>query len=228
MGKENMKELVPRDLSPTSYLGNLKEQTGSLYRTCEIVRMIENPEEIHKAKAQDDKRDMDVGWDIMSKDVERLSELGDKEFDLCTRNKTPLTLSWERIPRLDFGVRVLLEGKQKSSGEMQESDKKQGKKDSKTMAGVDVDTLTMKQYLALSRENQAPGMVKPEIGGNVIFEIKSQFMRELREDTFFENKDEDAHDHIDRVLSIVGLFNIPGVSKDGSCSEFFPLLLPDS
>ncbi|GJS26777.1 hypothetical protein Tco_0487397 [Tanacetum coccineum] len=83
-----------------------------------------------------------------------------------------------------------------------------------TMTGVDVDTLTMEQYLALSRENQAPGVVKPKIGGNVNFEIKSQFMRELREDTFSGNKDEDAHDHIDRVLSIVGLFNIPGVSKD--------------
>ncbi|GJY24085.1 hypothetical protein Tco_0397743 [Tanacetum coccineum] len=96
------------------------------------------------------------------------------------------------------------------------------------MAGVDVDTLTIEQYLALSRENQAPGVVKREIGGNVNFEIKSQFMHELREDTFFGNKDEDAHDHIDRVLNIIGLFNIPGVSKDGSCSEFFPLLLPDS
>ncbi|GJX67121.1 ribonuclease H-like domain-containing protein [Tanacetum coccineum] len=112
------------------------------------------------------------------------------------------------------------------------------------MAGVDVDTLTMKQYLALSRENQAPGVVKPEIRGNVNFkiksqfmyelredtfsgnkdeddhdhidnfEIKSQFMRELREDTFSGNKDEDAHDHIDRVLSIVCLFNILGVTKD--------------
>ncbi|GJX33783.1 zinc knuckle CX2CX4HX4C containing protein [Tanacetum coccineum] len=41
------------------------------------------------------------------------------------------------------------------------------------MAGVDVNTLTMEQYLALSRENQAPGVVKPEIGGNVNFEIKT-------------------------------------------------------
>ncbi|GKE76459.1 hypothetical protein Tco_1542579 [Tanacetum coccineum] len=39
-------------------------------------------------------------------------------------------------------------------------------------------------------------------------------MRELKEDTFSGNKDEDAHDHIDRVLSIIGLFNIPGVTKD--------------
>nr|GEZ26238.1 hypothetical protein [Tanacetum cinerariifolium] len=49
-----------------------------------------------------------------------------------------------------------------------------------TVAGVDINTLTMEQYLALSRENQAPGVVKPEIEGNVNFEIKIQFMRELR------------------------------------------------
>ncbi|GKD35706.1 hypothetical protein Tco_1251215, partial [Tanacetum coccineum] len=83
-----------------------------------------------------------------------------------------------------------------------------------TMTGVDVDTLTMEQYLALSWENQAPGMVKPEIRGNVNFKIKSHFMRELREDTFFGNKDEDAHDHIDWALSIIWLFNILGVFKD--------------
>ncbi|GJR58334.1 zinc finger, CCHC-type containing protein [Tanacetum coccineum] len=73
-----------------------------------------------------------------------------------------------------------------------------------TMAGVDVDTLTMEQYLALSQENQEPGVVKPEIGGNVNFKIKSQFMHKLREDTFSRNKDEDAHDHIDRIRKKVG------------------------
>ncbi|GJR17842.1 hypothetical protein Tco_0966369 [Tanacetum coccineum] len=96
------------------------------------------------------------------------------------------------------------------------------------MAGVDVDTLTMGQYLALSRENQAPGMVKHEIRGNVNFEIKSQFMRELREDTFSRNKNEDAHDHNDRVLSIIGLFNIPRVSKDAVMLQVFPFTLNGS
>nr|GEV09577.1 zinc knuckle CX2CX4HX4C [Tanacetum cinerariifolium] len=71
-----------------------------------------------------------------------------------------------------------------------------------TIAGVDINTLTMEQYLALSQENQAQGVVKPEIRGNVNFEIKSQFMRELREETFSGNKNEDAHDHVDRVLNI--------------------------
>nr|GEV53227.1 hypothetical protein [Tanacetum cinerariifolium] len=78
------------------------------------------------------------------------------------------------------------------------------------MVRVDINTLTMEQYSAFLRENQALSVVKPEIGGNVNFEIKSQFMRELREDTFFENKNEDAHDHIDRVLNIVHRLT-PGV-----------------
>ncbi|GJY51815.1 uncharacterized mitochondrial protein-like protein [Tanacetum coccineum] len=94
-----------------------------------------------------------------------------------------------------------------------------------TMAGVDINSLTMEQYLALSRENQALGVVKPEIQGNVNLEIKSQFMRELREDTFSENKNEDAHDHIDRVLRIVGLYNILGVSKDAVMLRVFPFTL---
>ncbi|GKC59201.1 hypothetical protein Tco_1086799, partial [Tanacetum coccineum] len=47
-------------------------------------------------------------------------------------------------------------------------------------------------------------------------------MRELREGTFSGNKNEDAHDHIDRVLSISGLFNIPGVSKDAVMLQVFP------
>ncbi|GJY82289.1 uncharacterized mitochondrial protein-like protein, partial [Tanacetum coccineum] len=97
-----------------------------------------------------------------------------------------------------------------------------------TMAGVEINTLTMEQYLALSRENHALGMVKPEFGGNVNFEIKSQFMRELREDTFFGNKNEDAHDHIDRVLNIVSLFNILGVSKDAVLVRVFPFTLTGS
>ncbi|GJS38694.1 hypothetical protein Tco_0563737 [Tanacetum coccineum] len=72
MSKENMKESLPRDLPTTPFLRHLKEQMGSPYKTHETVRMNENSEEIRNARAQDDERDMDVGWDIMSKDVERI------------------------------------------------------------------------------------------------------------------------------------------------------------
>ncbi|GKF19241.1 hypothetical protein Tco_0067879, partial [Tanacetum coccineum] len=50
------------------------EQMGSPYRTCETVRMIGNHKEIHNARAHEDERDMDVGWDITRKDVERLRQ----------------------------------------------------------------------------------------------------------------------------------------------------------
>ncbi|GKA26091.1 hypothetical protein Tco_0712200 [Tanacetum coccineum] len=69
-----MKEPVPRDLSPTPFLGHLKKQMGSPYRTRKTIRMIGNPEEIHNTKAQEDEGDMDVGWDITCKDVERLMQ----------------------------------------------------------------------------------------------------------------------------------------------------------
>ncbi|GJX84877.1 hypothetical protein Tco_0335651 [Tanacetum coccineum] len=46
MGKGNIKEPVPRNLPPTPFQGHLKEQIG----------------------------DMDVGWDITVKDVERLRQ----------------------------------------------------------------------------------------------------------------------------------------------------------
>ncbi|GJW46758.1 putative reverse transcriptase domain-containing protein [Tanacetum coccineum] len=39
-------------------------------------------------------------------------------------------------------------------------------------------------------------------------------MQELREDAFFRNKNKDAHDHVDRILNIVSLFNILGVSQE--------------
>ncbi|GKC82085.1 hypothetical protein Tco_1137802 [Tanacetum coccineum] len=97
-----------------------------------------------------------------------------------------------------------------------------------TTAGVDINTLTIEQYLALSRENQAPGVVKQEIRGNVNFEIKSQFMRELREDTCSKNKNEDVHDHVDRVLNIVSFFNIFGVSQDAVLLCVFPFTLTGS
>ncbi|GJX19944.1 hypothetical protein Tco_0222621 [Tanacetum coccineum] len=49
------------------------------------------------------------------------------------------------------------------------------------------------------------------------------FMRKLKEDTFSKNKNDDAHEHVERVLDIVNLFNIPGVSHDGVMLAIFPI-----
>nr|GEY39104.1 hypothetical protein [Tanacetum cinerariifolium] len=89
------------------------------------------------------------------------------------------------------------------------------------MGDVDINTLAMKQYLALTRK----GVVKPEIRNNVNFEIKSQLMRDLREDTFLGNKNDDAHEHVEMVLDIVSLFSIVGVSHDVIRLRIFPIPL---
>ncbi|GKE09700.1 hypothetical protein Tco_1413251 [Tanacetum coccineum] len=82
MGKENVKEPVPRDLLvvqtyvlPTSFLGHLKGQISSPYRTHEAVFSIGIPKEIHKMKAQEDDGDINDGRDITSKDVKRLRQI---------------------------------------------------------------------------------------------------------------------------------------------------------
>ncbi|GJZ98032.1 hypothetical protein Tco_0670485 [Tanacetum coccineum] len=93
------------------------------------------------------------------------------------------------------------------------------------MAEEEIKNLTIEQYLALTQENQAPRVDKPEIRGNVNFEIKSQFMWELREDTFFGIKNDDALEHVERVLDIVSLYNILGVSHDAVMLRVFPITL---
>ncbi|GKA21441.1 retrotransposon protein, putative, ty3-gypsy subclass [Tanacetum coccineum] len=50
-------------------------------------------------------------------------------------------------------------------------------------------------------------------------------MRELREDTFSGNKNDDAHEHVERILDIVSLFNIPGVTHDAVMLCVFPITL---
>ncbi|GKC41716.1 hypothetical protein Tco_1059438, partial [Tanacetum coccineum] len=96
------------------------------------------------------------------------------------------------------------------------------------MGKTEINTLTMEQYLALTRGNQAPSMVKLEIRGNVNFEIKSQFIRELREETFLGNINDDAHEHVERILDFISLFNILGVTHDIIMLRVFPITLTEA
>nr|GEW16695.1 hypothetical protein [Tanacetum cinerariifolium] len=48
-------------------------------------------------------------------------------------------------------------------------------------------------------------------------------MRELREDTFYGYKNDDAREHVERVLDIVSLFNTLGVSHDAVMLRIFPI-----
>ncbi|GKF41157.1 ribonuclease H-like domain-containing protein [Tanacetum coccineum] len=79
--------------------------------------------------------------------------------------------------------------------------------------------------MALIRDNNRSGVVKPEIGNDANFEIKSHFMKELRRNLFAGTEDEDAHEHVQRVFEIADLFHIPGVTHDAITLRAFPITL---
>ncbi|GJX57522.1 hypothetical protein Tco_0287419 [Tanacetum coccineum] len=58
------------------------------------------------------------------------------------------------------------------------------------------------------------------------FELKGQFLKELREHTFSGgSEDEDANEHIERVQEIVDLFTTPYVTQDQLMLRVFPITL---
>nr|GEW81436.1 hypothetical protein [Tanacetum cinerariifolium]GEX45946.1 hypothetical protein [Tanacetum cinerariifolium] len=68
----------------------------------------------------------------------------------------------------------------------------------KNIGDIDINTVTMEQYIALIRDNNRSGVVKPKIGNDISFEIKSHFIKELRHNLYVGTEDEDAHEHVRR------------------------------
>ncbi|GJU07121.1 hypothetical protein Tco_1123551 [Tanacetum coccineum] len=95
----------------------------------------------------------------------------------------------------------------------------------KNMGGIDINTLTMEQYITLIQDKNSSGLLIPEIGNDVDFEIKSHFMKELRRNLFAGTDDKDAHEHVRRVLEISDLFHIPSVTYDANMLKVFPITL---
>ncbi|GJY86774.1 putative reverse transcriptase domain-containing protein [Tanacetum coccineum] len=97
--------------------------------------------------------------------------------------------------------------------------------ESEDFSDIDIDTLTLEQYLALNRNNSQMGVKRPEIEKNVVFEIKSQLLKELRENAFSGGKTEDAMEHLRKILEITSLFNTPRISRNDIMLRIFPLTL---
>ncbi|GJW74676.1 hypothetical protein Tco_0134046 [Tanacetum coccineum] len=68
-------------------------------------------------------------------------------------------------------------------------------------------------------------ILKLEINGDVKFEINGNFMRELRCKLFKGTDDEDAHEHVRRVLEIVDLFHFTRVTHDAVMLRVCPITL---
>ncbi|GJS57341.1 hypothetical protein Tco_0652125 [Tanacetum coccineum] len=65
----------------------------------------------------------------------------------------------------------------------------------------------------------------PKIEDKDSFELKGQFLKELRDNTFSGSDHEDANEHIEKVLEIVDLFHIPNITIDQVMLRAFPMSL---
>ncbi|GJX64645.1 hypothetical protein Tco_0298988 [Tanacetum coccineum] len=73
---------------------------------------------------------------------------------------------------------------------------------------------TMEQYMSKIRTDYGSGVANPKINNKDQFELKGQFLKELRENTFSGSDNEDANEHIEKVFEIVDLFHVPNITVD--------------
>ncbi|GJU44635.1 hypothetical protein Tco_1201901 [Tanacetum coccineum] len=72
----------------------------------------------------------------------------------------------------------------------------------------------MEEYMTKTREDYGLSIARPKINEKAHFELKCQFLKELRDNTFSGSDNEDANKHIVKGLEIVDLFHIPDVTQD--------------
>ncbi|GJR80318.1 retrovirus-related pol polyprotein from transposon TNT 1-94 [Tanacetum coccineum] len=83
----------------------------------------------------------------------------------------------------------------------------------------------MEQYMSKTRTDYGSRVARPKIDSKDQFELKGQFLKELRENTFSGSDNEDANEHIEKVLEIVDLFHVPNITVDQLMLRVFPISL---
>ncbi|GKA61676.1 hypothetical protein Tco_0761195 [Tanacetum coccineum] len=84
---------------------------------------------------------------------------------------------------------------------------------------------TMEEYMMKTRKDYGSGIARPKIDDKAHFELKGQFLKELRDNAFSGLDNEDANEHIEKVLEIIDLFHIPNVTQDQIMLRVFPMSL---
>ena len=84
---------------------------------------------------------------------------------------------------------------------------------------------TMEEYMNKTRADYTSGVARPKFDDKSKFELKGQFLKELRENAFSGSEHEDANEHVEKVLEIADLFTSEGVTDDQIMLRIFPLSL---
>ncbi|GKE52634.1 retrovirus-related pol polyprotein from transposon TNT 1-94 [Tanacetum coccineum] len=84
---------------------------------------------------------------------------------------------------------------------------------------------TIEQYMNKTRADYGSGVARPKIEDKDNFELKGQFLKELRTNTFIGSDHEDMNEHIEKVLEIINLFHILNITIDQVMLRSFPMSL---
>ncbi|GJT58831.1 reverse transcriptase domain-containing protein [Tanacetum coccineum] len=84
---------------------------------------------------------------------------------------------------------------------------------------------TMEQYMSKTQARYGSGVTRPKTKEKDNFELKGQFLKELRTNTFSGLYHEDANEHIKKVLKIVDLFYILNITINQVMLRAFPMYL---
>ncbi|GJV35308.1 hypothetical protein Tco_1407785 [Tanacetum coccineum] len=68
--------------------------------------------------------------------------------------------------------------------------------------------------MSKTRMDYGSGVARPKIEEKDSFELKGQFLKELRENTFSGSDNEDANEHIEKVLEIIDLFHVLNITGE--------------
>ncbi|GJS20636.1 hypothetical protein Tco_0449268 [Tanacetum coccineum] len=79
--------------------------------------------------------------------------------------------------------------------------------------------------MSKTRADYGSRVARPKIEDKDNFELKGQFLKKLRTNTFSGSDHEDADEHIEKVLKIVDLFHIPNITIDQVMLRAFPMSL---
>ncbi|GJZ53108.1 retrovirus-related pol polyprotein from transposon TNT 1-94 [Tanacetum coccineum] len=87
---------------------------------------------------------------------------------------------------------------------------------------------TMEQYMSKTQADYGSGLARLKIKDKDHFELKGQFLKELRGNTFSGLNHEDANEHIEKVLEIVDLFHVPNITQYQLMLRVFPISLTEA
>nr|GEU52683.1 hypothetical protein [Tanacetum cinerariifolium] len=80
----------------------------------------------------------------------------------------------------------------------------------------------VEKYITKTREHYGLGINRPWYNEKARFELKRQFLKDLRDIAFSGTNGEDAVEHIERFLKIVDSLDIPNVTHDQIRLSIFP------